>query len=236
MKEYFSKYPISNPSYMIMRRSGYKIRFHGNKYFRGRLLDIGCGTKDKKYLIGDLVQEYIGLDHENSLHDKSLVDIFGTAYHIPQPDSSYDCILCTAVLEHLEEPFEALRESYRVLKEGGYAIYTIPLFWPLHEEPRDFYRYTKFGIRHLFEKAGYEIVELEPLSGFWINFLTLFNYYICDLVRRQPLRWFITMGIMLNNTLGQGLHFLEMRFVRDWERWTWMYLVVARKGSPRSGP
>ena len=126
-------------------------------YAKGKLLDIGCGDKPYQGMAAPYVQEHIGLDHPGTLHDASRAELIGGAYDIPLDDDSVDTVLCTAVLEHLEEPEKALREAYRVLKEGGYAIYTVPLFWHLHEEPRDFYRFTKYGLRYLFEKSGFRL-------------------------------------------------------------------------------
>lgn len=93
---------------------------------------------------------------------------FGSAYEIPAEDDAFDSALCTAVLEHLEEPESAIRECHRVLKPGACAVYTVPFIWHLHEEPRDFFRYSRYGLEYLFKKVGFEIVELEALSGFWV--------------------------------------------------------------------
>ena len=169
MTRYMSHYPVTNPAHMVVKRSATHIRAHAEKYFKGRLLDIGCGSKRKLDLVGDLVEEYLGLDHADTKHDTSKVDIFGTAWDIPVPDNSFDCVLSTSVLEHLEEPEMALRESLRILRPGGHALYTVPFFWHLHEQPRDFFRYSRYGLRYLFEKVGYDIAELEPLSGFWLT-------------------------------------------------------------------
>jgi len=177
-KQYYKKYPISNPAFLVVRIAGKYIKDRAKRYFSGKMIEIGCGDKAKGCLVGEYVEEHIGLDHEESPHDKSNVDLVGSAYEIPKQDESFDCVLSTAVLEHLEEPQQALDEAYRVLKTGGYAIYTAPFFWHLHEEPRDFFRYTKFGLDHVFKKSGFEIVEIKPLSGFWITFGSELNYYI----------------------------------------------------------
>ena len=103
------------------------------QYFKGRLVDIGCGTKPYAAMLSPYVTEHIGVDHEDSLHSKDNVNLIGTAYKIPVPDQSFDSALCTAVLEHLEEPEHALRECHRVLKSGGVAIYSVPFIWHLHE-------------------------------------------------------------------------------------------------------
>jgi len=131
---------------------------------------------------------FVTVDHEATFHDKGNIDLFGTAYDIPAEDESFDSAICTAVLEHLEEPELALRECFRVLKKNGVAIYSVPFIWHLHEEPRDFYRYSKYGLKYLFEKVGFEIVELKALSGFWVTFGQLFVYNLYRF-NRGPLRY-----------------------------------------------
>lgn len=224
VSRYLKLYSITNPAHRVHRIAGLRIRGAARNCLSGRMLEIGCGAKHKALLVGDLVTEHIGLDHEDTQHDQSKVDIFGTAYETGVEDGSFDCILSTAVLEHLEEPLLALREAYRVLKPGGYAIYTAPLFWHLHEEPRDFYRYTRYGLNYLFDKSGFQIVELNALSGFCTTFLAEFGYYL-QRFRRGPLKPIVDLAVILNNVLA---FVLDRGPLRD-ERFTWMYLVVARK-------
>ena len=127
---------------LINRIHDRQLKQFASEYFAGRLVDIGCGIKPYKDLLAPYVTEHIGIDHQETLHDKSNIDRFSTAYDLPAQDEEFDCVLCTAVLEHLEEPEQALRECFRVLKRGV-AIYSVPFIWHLHEEPRDFYRFSK---------------------------------------------------------------------------------------------
>ncbi len=228
MTRYMSHYPVTNPAHMVVKRSAKHIRAHAEKYFKGRLLDIGCGSKRKLDLVGDLVEEYLGLDHADTKHDTSKVDIFGTAWDIPVPDNSFDCVLSTSVLEHLEEPEMALRESLRVLRPGGHALYTVPFFWHLHEQPRDFFRYSRYGLRYLFEKVGYDIAELEPLSGFWLTIGSEWNYYLLAACPRT-LRPLARLWVVLSNVLVPMIDALDTRLNARSREWTWMNLVVARK-------
>ncbi len=195
------------------------------RYGGGRLIDIGCGKKPYKALLQRHIKEHVGVDRAGGLHGMDAVDLVGTAYEIPAPDASFDTAMCTAVLEHLEEPSEVLAECFRVLKSDGYAIYSVPFIWHLHEEPRDFYRYSKYGLRYLFEKAGFEVVELKALSGFWVTFGTLFLYNLYRF-NRGPIRRWHALDPM-GRALGEVAHGLD-RLDRT-EQWTWMYLVVARK-------
>jgi SAM-dependent methyltransferase len=194
-------------------------------YLKGRLIDIGCGEKPYQQMLSSFVAEHIGVDHSDSPHGPSKVDLAGTAYQIPTDASFFDSAICTAVLEHLEEPEQALRECHRVLKPGGFAIYSVPFIWHLHEEPRDFYRFSRYGLHYLFEKCGFEMIELKPLSGFWVTFgqLLVYNLYRFN---RGPLRWLrlVDMAGLLVQACAYGLDQVDRS-----EEWTWMYLVVARK-------
>ena len=73
---------------------------------------------------------------------------------IPVDDARFDAIIFNQVMEHVPEPLAVLRELYRVLKPGGRLLYSAPLFYEEHERPYDFYRYTQYGIRYLFDRAG----------------------------------------------------------------------------------
>jgi ubiquinone/menaquinone biosynthesis C-methylase UbiE len=227
-KRYYKKYPIVSPAYVVARVAGQQIKARAKKYFSGKMLDIGCGDKSKRYLVGEYVEEHIGLDHEGCLHNKTNIDLIGTAYEIPEKSETYDCVLCTAVLEHLENPQKALHEAYRVLKPGGYVIYTVPFFWHIHEAPRDFYRYTRYGLEYLFEAADFEIVEIKPLSGFWVTFGSEMNYYINSITPRY-LRFISNIFIVINNIVFQFFNRIDQKIHPASDKWTWMYMVVARK-------
>jgi len=194
-------------------------------YLRGRLIDIGCGTKPYKTLVAPYVTEHVGLDRVDPFNQLAEVDLVGTAYAIPVPDGSFDSALSTAALEHLAEPQAALSECHRVLKAGGIAVYTVPFIWHLHAEPWDYFRFSKYGLKHLFEKANFEVLEITAMAGFWTTAATMFAYYLgrfdTGLVRR--LRLLPAIGITF-----QGMALFLDKLDRA-EEWTWMYTVVARK-------
>jgi SAM-dependent methyltransferase len=202
-----------------------ELLFFAKKYVSGRLIVIGCGTKPYRELFRPFVTEHIGVDHESTMHNSDNIDLFGSAYCLPVGDKTFDSALCTAVLEHLEEPELSLRECYRVLKSNGIAIYMVPFIWHLHEEPRDFYRFSKYGLDYLFRKTNFEILEIKAMSGFWITFTQMFIY---NLYRFNigPFRWFKiidAIGLIL-----QMIAYL-LNLIDRTEQWTWAYIVVARK-------
>jgi len=203
-EDYYAFYPITDPAYAVIRISGSLIRQKALKYFSGKLIDIGCGKGIKRGLVEKYIEEYVGMDHESSPHGTDAIDLVGTAQNIPANDNTFDCALCTAVLEHLQYPQESLKETYRVLKH--------------------YFRYTRYGLEHLFESAGFSIVELIPLSGFWVTFGTEFSYYLCRF-KKGILKPVVNTLVAFVNWMVPKL---DRGILRD-ERFTWMYMVVARK-------
>lgn len=212
-------------NWLIYRIHDRALATLARRYFRGRLVDIGCGVKPYRKMMAGLVDQHVGVDHAASFHDRSEVDLAGTAYQIPADAGSFDSALCTSVLEHLEEPEQAVRECHRLLVPGGVAIYSMPFIWHLHEEPRDFYRYTKYGLMHLFKKSGFEVMEIKALSGFFTTFGTLLAYYVMRL-NRGMLRW---TGLIPCLAFSFQLAAWGLDAVSRDERYTWMYMVAARK-------
>jgi len=128
------------------------------------LLDLGCGEKPYKKIYERYFRSSFGIDILECLHDKSQIEIFGKAETLPFKSESFDTILCTEVLEHIENPFNALQEIYRVLKKNGTLILTVPFMVPLHEQPYDFYRFTPFSIEMLINKAGIIMRDIIPIG------------------------------------------------------------------------
>jgi SAM-dependent methyltransferase len=87
------------------------------------------------------------------------VDVLGDAQALGFTDGSFDVVLCTEVLEHVPEPQRAVDEMFRVLKPGGRLLLTTRFLFPIHDAPHDYFRYTKYGLRHLLRR--FEVLELE---------------------------------------------------------------------------
>lgn len=147
------------------------------------ILDAGAG--DGRYSIYFQNVHYESADIcklERPYHDITYVCDLS---NIPVENERFDAIICTQVLEHVNEPSDVLNELNRVLKSGGKLYLTAPLFYPEHEVPYDFYRYTQFGFKYLLQKSKFEVEKIEWLEGYlmtlanqmWIAFesLSIFN-------------------------------------------------------------
>ena len=86
------------------------------------------------------------------------VHVVGDAMALAFADDSFDVVLCTEMLEHVPEPQRAVDEMRRVLRPGGLLLLTTRFLFPIHDAPHDYFRYTKYGLRHLLRR--FDIVEL----------------------------------------------------------------------------
>jgi SAM-dependent methyltransferase len=86
---------------------------------------------------------------------------------IPVEDDYYDLVFCSQTLEHVPEPKEVLKEFNRILKCGGKLYLSAPLFFAEHEIPYDFYRYTQYGLTHLLNSSGFQVVQIDWLEGYY---------------------------------------------------------------------
>lgn len=93
----------------------------------------------------------------------------------------YDFIVCTEVLEHTRQPFDAVNSIFSMLKPGGLAFVTTPFNFRIHGPLPDCWRFTEHGLRELFSR--FEILELDELEC-ENRFLMPIQY---TLVARRPL-------------------------------------------------
>jgi SAM-dependent methyltransferase len=99
--------------------------------------------------------------------DASKVNIISDITSIPEPDGSFDAILCSEVLEHVPEPTHALDEFTRLLKPGGILILTAPFASNVHMAPYHFCSgFSKYWYQHHLTARGYKIRELIA-NGDW---------------------------------------------------------------------
>ncbi len=136
-----------------------------SQFATGKLLDIGCGNKPYAALLEPKITAYTGCDIIQSSDNR--VDILCPANQIPVPDQSFDTVISTQTIEHVEDHQGLVNEAFRALKKNGYFIVSGPLYWPLHEEPYDFFRFTKYGFTYVLEKAGFSVVAINANGGKW---------------------------------------------------------------------
>jgi SAM-dependent methyltransferase len=222
--------PLNNINFLVYKFYHADLFDTLKKYAKGKLLDIGCGNKPYLDIIDPIVNEYIGCDIVQSSDNKA--DILCDATKIPLPGASFDTIISTQTIEHIAEPQYLINESYRLLKNGGYLVISGPMYWPLHEEPYDFFRFTKHGFRYLLKNAGYTVIEERTNGGKWALCGQVFLHALYpDLYIQKGMKWKAVRSIL--KLLG-GIQFINKLFVSLNEKYpdetnTMNYVFVAKK-------
>ena len=111
---------------------------------RGKILDLGSGRRflDNSILTLDIVP----FKH---------VLIIGDAANLPIRSNSLDFIICTAVLEHVQNIQSTIDEIFRTLKSGSQLYIEVPFLQTFHGDPSDFRRYTLLGLQNLLKRFSY---------------------------------------------------------------------------------
>lgn len=94
---------------------------------------------------------------------------------IPKSENSYDVVINTQVLEHIEHPAKSINEFYRILKPGGKLFLTTNQMFPVHHAPYNFFFFTNFGLQSMFKEAGFEIVSIKPRGGIFYLLAKMFD-------------------------------------------------------------
>lgn len=224
---YFLDVPRDNAHHLARMSIARAMRVAA-PHARGDLLDIGCGLRPYRSLFAPYIRRYIGMDYPPGDGDGSQIDaaVYGDSQRLPFRDASVDTALSTQVLEHLPEPSVMLREAHRVLRPGGKLLLTAPFVWGEHEVPRDYYRYTSYGLRHLVERAGFRPLRVEPLEGLYT---VLGQMYLdeLNLGRHEKSRWRQRLIVATNVPVNALCAFLDRRFPSD--RLCLTYLVIAER-------
>lgn len=213
--------------YIVKRLLHKNFLKNGKNYIKGLILDLGAGLSPfQKYIKNG---RFISIDYNIDVNPA----IVGSATCLPFKSNSFDSIICTDVLEHLEEPNICIKEMKRVLKVNGYIYITVPMLWCLHYEPKDFYRFTRYGITYLLKKEGFYIEKVSPVgkvfsflaARFCEKIYNIVNKIIFFLPKQKRFLLTIPLTFPLSFLLYNFTSFLDNLNKRDVYSWC----VIAKK-------
>ena len=162
------------------------------------------------------VSEHIGCDVVQS--NERRVDVICPATDLAFAVASYDTVLCTQVIEHVANHRQLLTEAFRVLRSNGVLILSGPMYWPLHEEPYDFFRFTEYGLRHLLTEIGFAEITITENGGKWA---------LCGQVLIHTIQKTRLYGRVSIRVINRIFAFLDDRYPSHGNPMN--YVVVARK-------
>jgi SAM-dependent methyltransferase len=188
-----------------------------------KLLDYGCGSKPYKELFAAKFRQHVGADLPGNAHADIVV---GPDGRLPVDDNTYDCVLSTQVLVHIEDPRLYLSEAYRVLKPGGSLILSTNGIWKYVPDPVDYWRWTIEGLQLEIRRAGFEIVTVKGVFGLTSSALQLWQDATWGCLPRllRPI-----YGWLLQSIIG----LIERRNRNRLSSNASVYVVLARKPESR---
>jgi SAM-dependent methyltransferase len=139
--------------------------------------DIITGSEGFILNVGSCSKRYpgaINLDIEKFDN----VDVVADAKDLPFKSNVFDAVLMESVLEHIDEPEKAIKESYRVLRKGGKIYISIPFVFVFHNSPSDYNRYTINGLVARLKKEGFKDIQAGIVSGAGSTMNQMLRYYL----------------------------------------------------------
>ena len=161
-----------------------------------RALDLGASKSPYRNLLEARGYDVktLDIDRQHGSDYEGLAEKTGLA------SESFELILCTQVMEHCYNPWQAIREIQRILKPCGRLIISAPHVWFYHPHPTDHWRFTQEGILHLCEMGGLRPEAIVSQGGSALAFLQIVNFLGYGLFGRAGLPLFF-----LNNCLGMTI-------------------------------
>lgn len=129
------------------------------------LLDIGGKKLNKR---GEFNIEDYNLSVKYANIDSSTnPDFLCDSSSVPVPENSFDVVVLSEVLEHLENPMKTLNEAYRILRPGGKMLLCTPFMFHVHGDPQDYARYTDYWYEKVLTQINFKNIKIEKQGLFF---------------------------------------------------------------------
>lgn len=147
-----------------------------------KILDIGFGTGETLCYLQEILETPLLHGVDTSIVAVRFAKSRGhknvkkaSATKLPYRSNTFDVIFALDVIEHVEDDQKVFQEVYRVLKPGGQLIVTVPalpFIWSNHDS----------GQGHQRRYTRRRIVKLSQETGFQLNFISYFNFFLSPLI------------------------------------------------------
>jgi len=232
------RYPTTeDPDYLGSKGLSVALREMIRTELAGRsdldVLDVGCGRKPFYPFFKPFARSYTGTD---IMRDNPMVDKVCPVEALDVEDESADVVVCLSVLEHVDDPAQAVRELYRVVRPGGVVFATTHGFFPWHPYPQDHWRWTQTGLPLLFRKSGgFRDVRLFATRGTMSGIFFLLAHYV-QIWTSQGRGWRVKqrLRVPLTRLVNRAGEYLDRKtpVLRDVERHVTAipeFFIVARR-------
>lgn len=187
----YKKHTASNPLQRKLIENFYSVFLGEAKALKPEsVLDVGCGEGFtlEKFKNKNIGKKLVGIDFLDTAikigkKERPYLDLrIGNIYDIPFKDNSFDLVVCSEVLEHVDDPEKALSELERVTKK--YILLSVP------NEP--FFILANFVRGKNWSRFGNDIEHINHWSMFGFEKFVGTKYTVVK--RKNPFPWTIIVG------------------------------------------
>ena len=141
-----------------------------------KLLNVGSGGQIFDIINNIGFSSVYSIDIDKNRNPDKVVDVCDEAF-VQKINFKPNCIVVCEVIEHLKNPFLAIRNLENILEKDGYLILSSPFILGIHDAPNDYFRYTEYGLKLLLK--NFEIISLKKRNDgiFDIVFILLIRMF-----------------------------------------------------------
>ena len=135
-----------------------------------KVLNVGAGG-DMEDLLKSNFKNVQSIDIDTKREPDHVIDICDLNQLKKLPFTPQ--LICVfEVLEHTTNPIAAINNLYEIIDKDSYVMLSCPFIFHIHDEPYDFFRFTKYGLEYLFK--DFSEVEILSRNGWLETILVLF--------------------------------------------------------------
>lgn len=160
-------------------------RVYQNQYISkldmsGIMIDLGSKSDSPSYYEHMNLSKVTHIDFADLYSEKDNIRKIDLTEEFPIEDETYDTILLFNVIEHLPKYEITIKECQRILKKGGTLHILVPFFFPHHDDPKDFRRFTLDGLENVAKHTDLQLQasyypKVSPLLTFF-DFLAIWLF------------------------------------------------------------
>ena len=187
-----------------------------------KILNICSGGEIEKIIKGFKNIDLLSVDIDKKRKPDIVLDISSSDV-TKKIKFKPNLIVCLEVLEHIKEPHMAIRNLYKISNKNTWLIFSVPFLFPIHDEPHDYYRFTKYGLKLLFK--NFSKVKIINRDG-WLDNLFVLMVRL-KFSRNYFLKFFALFSVITYLILFPLIKLIQKIFI--FENITTGYLVKVKK-------
>ena len=147
-----------------------KIQKEKNGLDNIKVLNIGSGGEIQNYLKKKFKQVY-NIDIDKRRNPDQVIDICKIE-QLKKLSFKPNLVCMFEVLEHTKDPVVAIKNLHNIIDEKTFVMFSSPFIFHIHDEPEDYFRFTKYGLKNIFK--DFDKVEINSRNGWFETILVLF--------------------------------------------------------------